>query len=60
MDKIGPFGKFVVALSSALTVAVSLTADGEVSLNDGFAIVAAFVGAVAVYYVPNRTSSEEG
>jgi hypothetical protein len=45
--------KFWVALSAALGVAVSVTVDGVFSVNDGLAVAAAFVGAVAVYAVPN-------
>lgn len=49
-----PYAKFIVALSSALAVAASLTADGTLSLNDTIAVCSAAVGALAVYYVPNK------
>ena len=45
--------KFGAAVTAALAVAVSVTADGSVSLNDGIAIASAVAGAVAVYYRPN-------
>ena len=47
------YAKLIAALSAALGVAVSVTADGSISLNDGFAIAAAGVGALAVGLVPN-------
>ena len=50
--------KFVAALSAALAVAVSVTADGTLTLNDWATIVAAGVGAIAVYYVPNNTEKD--
>ncbi len=48
------YAKFIVALAAALGVAVSTTADGNLSLNDGFAIASAGVGALGVLAVPNR------
>lgn len=50
--------KFYAALSAALAVAVSVTADGTLTLNDWVTIVAAGVGAVAVYFVPNNTEKD--
>lgn len=47
------YSKFVVALAAALGVAVSVTTDGHLSLNDAFAIASAGVGALAVALVPN-------
>ena len=47
------YRKFIVALASAAGVGVSLTVDGSLSLNDGFALAAAVLGALAVYAVPN-------
>lgn len=47
------YAKALVAASTALAVAVTLTADGTVSLNDAIAIASAFVGALAVYFTPN-------
>jgi hypothetical protein len=46
--------KFYAALSAALAVAVSVTADGTISLNDWVTIIAAALGALAVYYTPNK------
>lgn len=48
------YNKFIVALAAGLAVAVSVTTDGDVSINDVFAILSAAVGAVAVFAVPNR------
>ena len=45
--------KFWTALSAALAVAVTVTADGSLTLNDAITILAAGVGAVGVYFVPN-------
>ena len=47
------YAKAIVATSTALAVAVTLTTDGAVSLNDGIAIAAAWFGALAVYFTPN-------
>lgn len=52
------YRKALAALSAALGVAVSLSADGTLSLNDWLAIAAAFIGAIGVYRLPN-TSLEE-
>lgn len=49
------YAKAIAAISAALGVALSVTVDGTVSLNDEIAIVAAAVGALAVYAVPNAT-----
>jgi len=50
------YSKFVVAASAALAVAASVTADGTLDLSDVIAICSAGVGALAVYYVPNKGS----
>lgn len=50
------YSKFIAATSAALAVAASVTADGVLSLSDVIAIVSAAVGALAVYYVPNKRS----
>ena len=47
------YAKLIAALAAALGVALSVTVDGSISLNDGVAIAAAAVGALAVYAVPN-------
>ena len=47
------YNKFLVAMSAALAVAVSVTADGELSANDILAIVSSAIGAVSVYAVRN-------
>jgi len=47
------YAKLIAAGSAALAIAVTVTADGSVSLNDAVVIASAFVGALAVYYVPN-------
>lgn len=46
--------KFHAAAAAALGVAVSVAADGAISLADGLAILAAAVGALGVYVTPNR------
>lgn len=48
------YNKCIAALSAALAIAITVTADGSVSLNDAVVIAAAFVGALAVYATPNR------
>lgn len=48
------YAKAVAATFSALGVAVTLTVDNGVSLNDGLAIALAGVGALAVGMVPNQ------
>lgn len=48
------YSKFIAAASAALAVAASVTADGVLSASDVIAICSAAVGALAVYYVPNK------
>ena len=50
----GKYSKFIVALAAAFASAVSVTADGEFSLNDIFVIGSAAMGALGVYLVPNE------
>ena len=47
------YRKFLVALGVGVGVLVSLGADGQVDVADVSAIVAAFLGALGVYRVPN-------
>lgn len=47
------YRKFIAALVAALGVAVALTVDGAISLNDALAIASAGVGALAVRQVEN-------
>ena len=49
------YSKFVAALAAAVAVGVSVTSDGNVSIQDGFAIASALLGSLAVYAVPNIT-----
>lgn len=49
------YAKFWIAAAAALGVAVSVTTDNHISVNDAFAIASAFAGSVAVGLVPNRT-----
>ena len=51
------YSKFIVAMAAALAVAVSVTTDGTLSLNDAFAIASAALGALAVYATPNTPSN---
>lgn len=48
------YSKFIAAASAALAVAASVTADGTFTANDLIAVFSAAVGAIAVYYVPNK------
>jgi len=48
-----PYAKFVVALGAACATAAGVLADGEFSTADALAVVAAFIGALGVYLVPN-------
>ncbi len=48
-----PYAKFIVAAGAACATAATLLADGELSGADTLAIVSAFIGALAVYLVPN-------
>lgn len=47
------YRKFLVALGAAVTVAISVSADGTVDTNDVWAIVLAALGSLGVYRVPN-------
>lgn len=48
------YSKAIVALAACAAVAVSVTTDGTLTINDVFAIISAGLGALAVYAVPNR------
>lgn len=50
----GRYSKLIAAVAAGLGVAVSVTVDDHLSLNDWFAIVFAAVGALTVYAVPNK------
>lgn len=55
------YSKLIAALAAAAAVGVSVTADGSLSLNDGFAIGSALLGALAVGVVTNTpTTTKEG
>ena len=56
--KLSAYAKTIVAVGAGLASAVSVTADGEFSLNDGFVIASAAVGALLVWAIPN--TPEEG
>jgi hypothetical protein len=47
------YAKLWAALASAAAVGVSVTVDGHISINDGFAIASALLGSLAVYAVTN-------
>jgi len=48
--------KFYTALASALSVAASVAADG-LNSSDAITITLAFLGALGVYAIPNRTKT---
>ena len=48
------YAKFWIAGAAALGVAVSVTTDNDISINDIFAMASAFVGSIAVGLVPNK------
>lgn len=54
MKNLSTYNKCLVAVASALGVAGSVLADNVCSMSDVVAILAAFVGALAVYVVPNK------
>lgn len=56
MKNLSAYAKACVAAAAGLAVAVSVTADGEFSLNDGMSIASAAVGALLVYAIPNTDS----
>lgn len=47
------YSKLWAALAAAVAVGVSVSADGTVSISDGFAIASAFLGSFGVYAVSN-------
>jgi hypothetical protein len=47
------YAKLWAALAAAVGVGVAVTADGSISMNDGFAIAAAFLGSFGVYAATN-------
>ena len=54
MKNLSTYNKCLIAVASALGVAGSVLADNSCSLGDVVAILSAFVGALAVYAVPNK------
>ena len=48
------YRKTVAAVAAALAAGVSVTVDGQLSLNDLFVVLSAAAGALAVYAIPNR------
>lgn len=46
--------KFYVAIAAAVSAAISVTADGEFSLNDLFVVLSGALGALGVYFIPNE------
>lgn len=56
--RVNSIGKFYIALSAALGVAVSVSADGTLPLADWFAIASAGVGAIAAYYMPKSSEPQ--
>lgn len=56
----GRYAKFIVAaIGAALTAAIPLLADGNMSVQEGMMVAAAAVAALGVYLVPNRPSVED-
>lgn len=49
------FRKAIIAVAAALGVLGSALADGNVSTEEGIAVVLAFLTAYGVYRVPNAT-----
>lgn len=47
------YSKLWAALAAAVAVGVSVTVDGALSLNDGFAIASGLLGSLGVYTVTN-------
>lgn len=48
------YSKFWVALAAALTVLGTSVADGHLTLAEGIAVAAAFLGSLGVYQVTNK------
>ena len=51
------YAKAYVALAAATVQLVIATSDGTINLHDGAVILAAAVGALAVYFTPNTPPS---
>jgi hypothetical protein len=51
------FAKFYVALTATVALVVTLTLDGNVSVQDAVAIGASLFGAAGVFCVPNKPAS---
>jgi uncharacterized membrane protein len=50
------YAKLIAALVAALTVLGTQIADNNVSTADVIAVIVAFLGALGVYAVPNKTA----
>ncbi len=51
-----PYSKFITAIGAAVAVAVAVAADGIIEATDLIQIALAFLGAIGVYVVPNRST----
>jgi uncharacterized membrane protein len=59
MDKLQEYAKAIVAVLVAFIIAVQVALEVGNNINDWITVLIAFVGAGAVYAVPNRTNSGE-
>ena len=50
-----PYSKFITAIGAAVAVAVAVAADGQIDADEGIQVALAFLGALGVYRVPNRS-----
>lgn len=48
------YAKFITAIVAALTVLGTQIADNDLSRADVIAVIAAFLGALGVYAIPNK------
>lgn len=57
MDVTKPIRKFLVALAAFLADLAAVTADGDLTVNEGIGAALVLLGALGVYAAPNITRS---
>lgn len=53
---ITPYRKAIVAVGAAVGELVAVTADGDLTTNEGIAVALALLGAAGVYQVANKAA----
>jgi enamine deaminase RidA (YjgF/YER057c/UK114 family) len=57
LQKIQPIAKAIVAIGGAVVITASVVATGHIDANGIVDIVTAWIAAIGVYHVPNKTTT---